>query len=141
MPDRDENARRDILNRVRAERPDGAWVLCGYPGPCPPGVERVYDANLIRYVEVPVARIRDRRPVPPGGPRDAPGTVLIVEPDVNIRVRRTIPADLLAGSILSRLERLTHKCYTPNTRTPIHLPFTDWLDPDSHWPLGGAPDG
>ncbi len=155
MPDRSEtllNGRTDVLNRLRDARPPDAWMLAGYAGEGPPGFDRVWDPSGLRYVDVPSDRILDRHPVPADDPDSEPGIVLFVqtvEPNERIQVHRITPADLLEGPILTELERIVFgaKCYTVNTRTPRHNPFTGWLDPDFEWPdpffkpVSGEPGG
>jgi hypothetical protein len=131
MSDASETQHAELLRRLRAERPSNSWFLCGYPGDGPPGFDRIEAPDGVRFVDVPSVRVRERHDIPAGGPRRQRGTVLIVEPDVIIRIRRRSPADLVDGPILRRLVRLARlpKCYTIRTRTPRHQPVSGWLHP------------
>jgi hypothetical protein len=124
------NGRKEFLERLRGEWPDGTRFVCGYPGEGPPGYDRIFDPHGTVYADVPQDSVRERYSVPPGERGGEVGTVLIVEPDLDIEVSRTKPADLLVGPILPRLVRLGHvtKCYVFWTRTPRHNPVTGWLD-------------
>lgn len=130
MSDRAEAERREMLRRLRDERPPGTWFICGYTGDGPPGYDRVYPFNRVRYVDVPQDRIRDRHAIPGDGPARQTGVALIVDGDAKFQARRTKPADLLEGSILTGLWRIATVaiCYTSRSKTPRHKPGSPWLD-------------
>jgi hypothetical protein len=135
MSQRSETERQQVLDRLRRQRPDDTWFICGQPGDGPQGYRRVYSTNRTRYVDVPESGIHKTHSIPANG--DEAGIAFIVDRDADFRIRRTKLSELLEGPILERLWELASilKCWTYKSKTPIHSPGA-WLDvcpPEVDW--------
>jgi hypothetical protein len=135
MSERSETERQQVLDRLRRKRPDDTWFICGYPGNGPPGYQRVYSTNRLRYADVPEDGVLGTHPIPGDGRE--PGIALIVKRDADWRVKRTTLSELLDGSILEKLADIAEvlTCWTFVSRTPKHV-VGAWLDtrqPDVDW--------
>jgi hypothetical protein len=135
MSERGETERQQILDRLRRKRPDDTWFICGFPGNGPPGHQRVYSANRLRYADVPEDGVLSTHPIRADG--GEPGIALIVKRDAEWRVKRTTLSELLDGPILEKLADIAEVllCVGYKSKTPKHV-VGAWLDtcpPEVDW--------
>jgi hypothetical protein len=135
MSERGETERQQVLDRLRRKRPDDTWFICGYLGNGPPGHQRVYSSNRLRYAEVHTDDVLSTHPIPADG--GEPGIALIVKRDADWRVKRTTLSELLDGPILEKLAHIADVllCTGYKSKTPWHLAGA-WLDacpPEVDW--------